>query len=120
MGQGRLPVEELMSHMDAHQNINLHTPHALHASPNHTHKGETRAPHDVASNVERSRRLEDPHERRLYDAEASGAGAAAPSAAAATSGAHAPSAASSSTTDAMRPARRLDSVLYMLRLDPAV
>ena len=62
-----------MSHMDAHQNINLHTPHALHASPNHTHKGETRAPHDVASNVERSRRLEDPHERRLYDAEASGA-----------------------------------------------
>jgi hypothetical protein len=45
-----------------------HTP--LHPHP----QGETYSPQDVTSNVERSRHLDDPTQRRIYEAEVGGRG----------------------------------------------
>lgn len=37
-------------------------------------QGETAAPHDVTSNVERSKHLADPQQAKIYDAEVGGGG----------------------------------------------
>jgi hypothetical protein len=50
--------------------IRHHLPAALYPSlPAVPLQGETAAPHDVTSNVERSKHLEDPQQAKIYDAE---------------------------------------------------